>query len=287
MWKITRADDRHVRPHCGRNPHTIDWGRANRVFGVQQRTEAWGTGRGAFCVGSEQVREGQRQEAWADVGTMRHAVVLALVLALLPWVAEGWAPKKHAPIDLRKMRPSSTRGREGSAPVAPVVAVEHLSRRQLQVGNYDLTNEEANTRAGAHWDDSKLGITGYDFDQPTHQGAEIERYGYRPVVHEIIRDPNAPPTTAEMYPLLLNMDAEEQIAELAAEYVRNLSSKNGAYASDWCRRSAILPGESNCSPERDVQGEGDETNREAEAARIQAMLDALESVLSASNDGAP
>lgn len=244
-----------------------------------------------FASTEEERREGKGrgEEGKSVCVAMRHAVDV-VALALLLGVAEGWAPKKNAPMDLTKMRPSSTRGRAGGvgASVVSGVAGEHLSRRQLQVGNYDLSDAEANTRAGAHWDDSKLGLSGYNFDPPTHQGAVTERYGYDPVVHVSTRDPNAPPTEAEMYPLLLNMDSEHQMAVLAADYLRNKSSKRATYTSEWCQRSAILPGESECSAERSLQEDDEEARREEAAARIQALLDALGSVLSGGNaDDAP
>lgn len=209
------------------------------------------------------------------------AVVVAL---LLPRAVESWAPKKYAPVDLASMRIS--RGAGGAR--TSRAAAEQPQRRQLQeaVGNYDLNGYEATTRATAHWDASQIGLSGYSFDQQTHQGARKERFGYDPLPQIRTRDPNAPPTPAEMYPRMLNMDPEEQMLELAEDYARRQVGKKGAYNPDWCQRSAILPGQSGCSTEKST---GDSTNLDVSGdARqgIQALIDAAMSVLSASDDAA-
>ena len=156
---------------------------------------------------------------------------------------------------------------------------ETLPHRQLSVGNYDLTDEEANSRLGAHWDREKVGLSAYNFDQNTHQGANVERFGYDPLPQVNTRDPHAPPSVAEMYPLLLHMDSEEQMMALAKDYERKKAAYKGAYSSDWCQRSAIVPGQNGCSSE-DRLLRGNLDDRSGVDDRVQTLLDAAGTVLS-------
>ena len=204
-------------------------------------------------------------------------LLFLLLLLLLSSVAQGWAPKKHTPVDLTSMRPSSTRGRSAGAGTP----IEQSRRRQLQA--YDLTEQEVLAGAGKHWDTSRGGLSGYDFDPPTHQGGEMERFGFAPLPQVATRDPNAPPTAAEMYPLLLNKSPVEQMAELAKDYRRRKAGHEGAYSLEWCERTAIPPGQSGCSSIASLRTE-DTDDGSADDARWQALRDAAWALLGGTDE---
>ena len=251
--------------------------------------------------------------------TFSGIAVVTLVLLSLLGAAEGWAPKKHTPVRLSSMRaPSRTAGSPGSgAPSGGGVGVPPLGggadpiaaagsggaarvelgalewgsdgrqRRRLQydagqlAGQYDRQYSAAQSQ---HWDDSKQGLSAYDFDRPTHQGANRARIGWDPLPQSNWRDPNEPPTDAEMYQRLLDADPETQMEELAAAYRRSQAKEGGAYNSDWCRRTAIQPGESGCSFQSRVGNNADEDSwGHIETAEVQTILNAAGSILNADN----
>ena len=180
---------------------------------------------------------------------MRATVAPLALLLLLAGAAEGWAPKQHAPIKFRRSdrrEPAAPGVRD--APLAGFGAGEEAllafgadgKRRRLQdPGKYDA--EYATT-----WDESTVGLSAYKFDQPTSQGGENEAFGWAPAPRTW-RDPDAPPTPAEMYPRLLEVDEETRMVELAAAWRRERGSGVDRFSSEWCRRSGIRPGDSGCS----------------------------------------
>jgi hypothetical protein len=186
------------------------------------------------------------------------------------------------------MRRSSTRDRRAIG-AAATQASQHQLRRQLEVGNYDLSADlhASSTRASAHWDTSADGQSGYNFDQPTHQGVNRQRYGYDPVFQVSTQDPDAPPTTAEMYQILLNADSEEQIAVLAKDYLRRKQRSRGAFSSEWCQLSAIQPGQTGCSAEKSLLAD-DANSGELDGVSSRSswdqMLEAAQTVHGAGGD---
>ena len=189
------------------------------------------------------------QEGWKAGAAMLFTVVIIAPLLIVS--VEGWAPAKNEPVRLRRggaptpapepLSAVSSRFGEG-------VAAVRGARRRLQL--YDRTYEQ-------HPDETE---TQYNFDQPTHQGARRNFYGHDPV-KPTPRDPDATPSPAEMYPLLLDVDAATNMELLATEYQRKEEARRraGVYTADWCERSGIKPGLEGCSFEastfnRDANG---------------------------------
>lgn len=225
---------------------------------------------------------------------MRCAAALGMLLAVC-WPSEacGWAPKNRSPVKLPSRassvpRPDSSAQPRGTSSRIDSVAAKWTGdrpQRRLQgTGIYDVGKYDRSYSAAAeHWDDDQRGMSAYQFDVPTHQGARTHRFGWDPLPQIRERDPNDLPSRAEMYPVLLDMNRETEMYELAAWYRRHQAEQIGEFDLEWCRRNAILPGQSGCAFEGDVHDDAEMFGGASEWNRHESILSALNNVARSSD----